>query len=196
MFSPTHLEKEIHVYYFLFKKVIAEFYLFCLGLQVCILKSQLCDGLENCADGSDEHKSICKYPDKKGTSMILVVIFSVISAAIGFSVMFYFLSRKFNLNDIQVDQSEDPLSPSQPRMQIKAQKRRKGFPDVVQMTGINGSQTSSYDRNHITGASSSTNGSSLMCYPRETLNPPPSPATTAASTRCSSPCSRYRPYRF
>lgn len=127
--------------------------------------------------------------------MIAVVVISVISAAIGFTAMFYYLSRKFNLNDVQTDQSEDPLSPSQPRMQIKAQKRRKGFPDVVQMSGLNDSQTSSYDRNHITGASSSTNGSSLMCYPRETLNPPPSPATTAASTRCNSPCSRYRPYR-
>lgn len=56
---------------------------------------------------------------------------------------------------------------------------------------------STYDRRHVTGASSSsnTNGSSVGCYPRETLNPPPSPATTAASTRGSSPSSRYRPYR-
>lgn len=118
--------------------------------------------------------------------MILVVVFSVISAAIGFSVMFYFLSRKFNLNDVQMDQSGDPLSPSEPRIPIKAQKRRKGFPDVVQMSGVNGS----YDRNHITGTSSTNSGS--LIYP---LNPPPSPATTAASTRCSSPCSFYRPYR-
>lgn len=165
-------------------------------LQACIPRSQVCDGLENCADGSDEEKSNCKHLDKKGTSLILIVIFSVISTAIGFTVMFYFLSRKLNLNEVQTDQSEDPLSPTQPRMQIKAQKRRKGFSDVVQMSGLNsGSQTSSYDRNHITGASSSTNGSSLIGYPRETLNPPPSPATTAASTRCSSPSSRYRPYR-
>lgn len=56
---------------------------------------------------------------------------------------------------------------------------------------------STYDRRHVTGASSSsnTNGSSIACYPRETLNPPPSPATTAASTRASSPSSRYQPYR-
>lgn len=35
--------------------------------------------------------------------------------------------------------------------------------------------------------------SSLLCYPRETLNPPPSPATTSDSTRRAE--SRYRPYR-
>lgn len=70
-----------------------------------------------------------------------------------------------------------------------------GIPDVVHMSMLAGSQACSYDRGHITGASSSTNGSSLVCYPRETLNPPPSPATTAASTRANSPTSRYRPYK-
>lgn len=65
------------------------------------------------------------------------------------------------------------------------------------MSMVNGSLSSTYDRRHVTGASSSsnTNGSSVACYPRETLNPPPSPATTAASTRGSSPSSRYRPYK-
>jgi low density lipoprotein receptor-related protein 5/6 len=49
---------------------------------------------------------------------------------------------------------------------------------------------------NITGASSSTRGSSAGGYPQETLNPPPSPATVASSTRCSSSnASRYKPYR-
>lgn len=167
----------------------------CFKPQVCILKSQLCDGLEHCADGSDEHTSVCKRPEKRGANTTVVVVFSVISAAVGFSVVFYFLSRRYGLSDMHADQSEDPLSPDRPRTQVKPQKRRKGIPDVVQMSMINRSDTSSYDRNHITGASSSTTNGSSLCYPRETLNPPPSPATTAASTRGSSPCSRYRPYR-
>lgn len=96
------------------------------------------------------------------------------------------------------DQAADPLSPKPTRTQIKSvngKLKNKGVPDVVHMSMLSGSESLSYDRCHITGASSSTNGSSLACYPRETLNPPPSPATTAASTRGSSPTSRYRPYR-
>lgn len=79
---------------------------------------------------------------------------------------------------------------------------------AVRMSAMNSGSTSgspSYHRSHITGASSSSasgganNGallssSSLLCYPRETLNPPPSPATTSDSTRRAE--SRlYRPYR-
>ncbi|KAG5860657.1 hypothetical protein JTB14_013648 [Gonioctena quinquepunctata] len=74
-----------------------------------------------------------------------------------------------------------------------------GIPDVVRMSMLNNDSgcPSTFDRRHVTGASSSsnTNGSSVTGYPRETLNPPPSPVTTAASTRDSSPSSRYRPYR-
>jgi hypothetical protein len=69
--------------------------------------------------------------------------------------------------------------------------------DAVRMSMLSGSTaSSSYDRSHITDASSSAtegggpNGapllvssSSLLCYPRETLNSPPSPATTAESSR-------------
>lgn len=54
-------------------------------------------------------------------------------------------------------------------------------------------------KNLSSGASSSTRGSSACGYPQDTLiNPPPSPATTANSTRyTSSSASRYRerPYR-
>lgn len=80
--------------------------------------------------------------------------------------------------------------------------------DAVRMSAMNSGSTSgspSYHRSHITGASSSSasgganqaallSSSSLLCYPRETLNPPPSPATTSDSTRRAE--SRlYRPYR-
>ncbi|KAK4886602.1 hypothetical protein RN001_002873 [Aquatica leii] len=171
----------------------------CPLTDVCISSSLLCDGMDNCADGADEHKSVCMDANrytanhKSGTSTLIVVILIIISVVIGFSVLFLFLCRRLNGSNSTVhDQSEDPLSPMQPRMRIKVQSK---IPDVVHMSMLNGSHSSSYDRNHITGASSSTNSSNRMCYPRETLNPPPSPATTAASTRGSSPTSRYRPYR-
>lgn len=101
------------------------------------------------------------------------------------------------------DQAGDPLSPkpvgrAAQFLRSNANKLRNvPPPDVVRMSmlshnhGPSQSSSACYDRCHITGASSSTNGSSLACYPRETLNPPPSPATTANS----SPGPRHRPYR-
>lgn len=171
----------------------------CPRTDVCISSSLVCDGLDNCADGADEHSSICMDANrytaahKSGTGTLILIIFIVILVVVGFLIMFFMIRKRINGNENPLhDQSEDPLSPMQPRMRIKVQNK---IPDVVHMSMLSRSQSSSYDRNHITGASSSTNSSSRICYPRETLNPPPSPATTAASTRGSSPSSRYRPYR-
>jgi len=73
------------------------------------------------------------------------------------------------------DQATDPLSPS---TLSKSQRVSKiaSVADAVRMSTLNSRNSmNSYDRNHITGASSSTtNGSSMVAYP---INPPPSPAT-------------------
>ncbi|KAI4463023.1 vitellogenin receptor-like protein-related-related [Holotrichia oblita] len=172
----------------------------CPKTDVCIPTSLLCDGVENCADGADELKSVCKEANrltaqKSSSGIITTVIMTIMSVVVALTALFYLLRRKCNVVEMSHEQTEDLLNPSQSHGQIKGTKIRKTMPDVLGMTTINGSQTSTYDRNNITGASSSTNGSSVGCYPRETLNPPPSPATTAASTRGSSPSSRYRPYR-
>lgn len=132
---------------------------------------------------------------KTGVGNTVLVIFVTLLCIVVVSLVIYFVRRKLKPVETQRDQSEDPLNPTQMRVQFKNQKIHKGIPDVVHMSMVNGSNTSSYDRNNITGASSSTNGSSVGCYPRETLNPPPSPATTAASTRGSSPSTRHRPYK-
>lgn len=162
---------------------------------MCIPRNLLCDGTENCANGADESKETCKDANiASPQSTLLIIIFSVLSAVVGFILVYVCLRRKLNITDNRRDPSEDLLNPVPCHTQIKPIKLRNGIPDVVHMSMLNGSE--SYDRNHITGASSSTNGSSsLTCYPRETLNPPPSPATTTNSTRGHSPNSRYRPYR-
>lgn len=59
--------------------------------------------------------------------------------------------------------------------------------DAVRLTTMSRNSMNSYDRNNITGASSSTTNGSLIGYPS---NPPPSPATT--STHNSYPYKHYK----
>lgn len=180
----------------------------CPETDVCIPISEVCDGHEHCANGTDESDAICEQANrdihvsqvKNGNGHTVIIVVTIASTLVLLPVLLYYFHRRFSdSNEIPLnDQASDPLSPKPTRTQIKSvngKMRNKPVPDVVHMSMLSGSQSLSYDRCHITGASSSTNGSSLAGYPRETLNPPPSPATTAASTRGSSPTSRFRPYR-
>ena len=180
------------------------------------------------------------YGDSNKSTYVVSVLVIIVSVIILGILAFYCRRRIVGANNATLngylgDSAGDPLSPEPSRGVPKpicpvvgTQKNgrldkgsKKPGNDAVRMSMLNGSTTSnSYDRSHITGASSSAtegggpNGapllvssSSLLCYPRETLNPPPSPATTADSSRklhhnynedycCSSSgTSRYRPYR-
>ncbi|XP_046394159.1 low-density lipoprotein receptor-related protein 6 [Ischnura elegans] len=91
----------------------------------------------------------------------------------------------------------DPLAPKPSQAVIAAAMRRhpKTKPpihpgslrpgmDAVHMSNLG----MGYERGHVTGASSSGSSATAPPYPRETLNPPPSPVTTDArsSSRCCS----------
>lgn len=181
----------------------------CPKNNVCLPPENLCDGWENCADGADESPEVCEAntrrvvpqstSDKKTFIIVIVVLMLVAFFA---AYIFQICRTRFMGNGIRTtdDQAAAPLSPVQNKTGRVS--RFSSIQDVVWMSTLNGGggaaaagggrngSINSYDRNNITGASSSstTKGSSSMGYP---LNPPPSPATTATSTRCNS----YRPYR-
>lgn len=162
----------------------------------CISMLLLCDGWDNCADGADETLEICnqahnrrvsdKMSDNKSIFVIVVVILSVIGL-LGY--VGQMCRNKFvgaGMHEQKDDQAMEALSPDTQ----KTGHVSKQNADNMHMSTMNSRNTvpNSYDRNNITGASSSTTNGSIG-YP---VNPPPSPETTATSqtTRSNS----HRPY--
>lgn len=170
----------------------------CPSSNVCISPLALCDGWDNCADGADETIDICnqvhnqRVSDKMSDRKTMIVFIVVIALIILFMLYVWQMCRsKFvgaGINEPKDDQAMDPLSPATHKSAHMS--KMNGATDNVRMSTINSrtSVASSYDRNNITGASSSTTNGSIG-FPK---NPPPSPETTATSqtTRSNS----YRPY--
>lgn len=196
----------------------------CKITNVCILREKLCDLWEDCADNTDETDEECLRKNLKTVenhqipseslkvSYIILILVSFFIVIIIFLTCCYCCRKKYSgeeLPDILHDSAGDPLQRAgrinKPLLHTKngnSSNNSKTFKTNfknIKMSALSSStiDCSSYDRSHITGASNSTKGgSSGGSYPHETLNPPPSPATTANSTRCSSSnASRYKPYK-
>ncbi|XP_058464924.1 low-density lipoprotein receptor-related protein 6 [Malaya genurostris] len=174
----------------------------CPTSKVCISYHNVCDGNEHCANGEDEAPELCtEYNNRRmapSGSKITMLIVVVIAVAIVFIVVYLLQTCRSRFgsgsSEPKEDQAAAPLSPGGINKNIRVSKL-SSVADAVRMSTLNSrNSTNSYDRNHITGASSSTtNGSSLIGYP---LNPPPSPATTAGSARYSSSYNPYKHYKI
>jgi low density lipoprotein receptor-related protein 5/6 len=143
-----------------------------------------------------------------GTTITIVLV-SFLFLSLAVAAGFFVLRRRYSSSD---NESNNPLSPAldpaatlQRGAAIGAETKLAGrsagngmsavnnnaavddadmanVRSTVSGHGIGGSSNGiAYDRSHVTGASSSTTSSSN--YPRDFLNPPPSPATTVANRR-------------
>lgn len=145
----------------------------------CIPATFLCDGWEHCADGMDESPQVCAattiHPNSYNSSSILVTILLCGFLAVVFAIFIAQICRA-RLSSKIAEPKEDPAALT-PLTETNKNGHITKFPRVeaIGLMSLNERSTiNSYDRNHITGASSSTtNGSSLNGYPA----PPPSPAT-------------------
>lgn len=157
----------------------------CVNNQVCIPQGFLCDGWDHCADGSDESNEYCttinitRRANPGSDKKVFVVILIILVLIIFFIVYVLQICRtKFaeTIREPKEDQASAPLSPG--GLNSLRVSKITSVADAVRLTTLSRNSMNSYDRNHITGASSSTttNGSSLIGYPS---NPPPSPATTS-----------------
>lgn len=167
----------------------------CPSNKVCIPVEFLCDGWDNCADRADESDDVCSVQDRRTTplsnrkttfvSVFLVVLVVCLIAVTNLRRIRTFRTKLVTngMAEPKDDQSMAPLSPDrQKSMQIA---RIHGASNDVLMSTLNShtTATNSYDRNNITGASSSTTNGSIA-YP---TNPPPSPEETSR-------INNYRPY--
>lgn len=162
--------------------------------KVCIPRQHLCDGWDHCADGADERPDICPQknngrmaPDNdKKAFMIVIIATMIIIFTIVYILQFCRTRLGKTRNEPKDDQASDPLSPNISNKNRSVSKIAS-VSDALRMSTLNSRNSiNSYDRNHITGASSSTtNDSSMTPYPP--IDPPPSVASGSVSRR--------RPYK-
>lgn len=174
--------------------------------KVCIPASSLCDGWDNCADGADESPDICNARNHRVTPIANNKTFTGV-IIIGVAIIFIAVSLQMcrskltatGINEPKDDHAMDPLSPGShaakntdevQHVAKNSQPAQYFLSHVAKNSAVHSRTTvaNSYDRNNITGASSSTTNGSIG-FP---LNPPPSPETTATSQTTTTRGNSYR----
>ena len=188
----------------------------------CIDMKYKCDSNPDCSDYSDEtdcpgyHAQPEKHTESATAQYTVGIVVGLI-AVVFILIFVVFACRKKGSQHMSLDDGRDiimvtkPLNPNgsskttPPHTTSSSRGNKTGTTTCLTMTSVPPGGSSSvllYDRNHVTGASSSS--STVTRYPKETLNPPPSPVTDRSQynggdsyyySNSPSTIRSYRPYR-
>ncbi|XP_055796432.1 low-density lipoprotein receptor-related protein 5-like isoform X1 [Salvelinus fontinalis] len=187
----------------------------------CILKKQQCDSYNDCADNSDElfcefltpPSSDVQSPSHTSTiGPVIGIILSVFVMGGMYFVCQRVVCRRYKgpngafPHDYISGTSHVPLNFIAPSSSqhgtFSGISCGKSMMSSVSLMGSSCSGAPLYDRNHVTGASSSSSSSTKGAFYPQMLNPPPSPATDRSlynaeifySSNSPSTTRSYRPY--
>lgn len=145
----------------------------------CYKKEKWCDGHYDCEDKSDEKN--CNGPVNSSephtlSPYVIVAIVIGVFAIIVIGALLFACKRK-TTEDLLDDRDMVALTKltETPNNTIKTKRNKKHERCKPLLSPTLTLSETMYDRNHVTGASSSS--SAVTQYPKETLNPPPSPVT-------------------
>ena len=168
--------------------------------QICLNQAVVCNGQDDCSDGSDElncRQSTSPNSINSSSSNIhyaigIGVIGSILVLAFAVLLLICMCRQKSQPQGDTVDRnivlvtrqpSPSAADASDNYSSLIDMQRGRIAQSVTSATLMfdkqlnDDSDSPLYDRDHITGASSSSLTTTAHHYPKETLNPPPSPAT-------------------
>ncbi|KAM6973495.1 low-density lipoprotein receptor-related protein 5 isoform 2-T2 [Aplochiton taeniatus] len=191
------------------------------GNNQCITKKQQCDTFTDCADGSDEVACVEFLPPPSsdlpshsstiGGPVIAIILLVLVIGGVYFVCQRMVCWRYKGPNGTFPHEyiSGTPHMPlnfiapsSSQHGTFQGISCGKSMMSSVSLMGSSSSGAPLYDRNHVTGASSSSSSSTKGAFYPQMLNPPPSPATDRSlynaeifySSNSPSTTRSYRPY--
>lgn len=155
----------------------------CADQKQCYEKGNRCDGKYDCNDKSDE--ASCPNPVTSTTTQSLsahVIVAIVVGVFLIIVVIAVVLACRRKTPDTPFDDQamialtkHSNSSETSNNTLGKRSKKHERKPLIMATLSLGSESAIAYDHTHVTGASSSS--SAVTQYPKETLNPPPSPVT-------------------